>query len=108
MPSFVASTPLSETVPQKWARRLRPRQALVLLALVIVFGIIPLVATDYWLSSIIIPTVIMGLAGIGLNLLMGYTGLVSLGSAAFMSIGAFSAYNLLLRFPVLPLPWLSY
>jgi branched-chain amino acid transport system permease protein len=104
MPSFVASTTLPETVPQKWARRLRPRQALVLLALVIVFGIIPLVATDYWLSSIIIPTVVMGLAGIGLNLLMGYTGLVSLGSAAFMSIGAFSAYNLLLRLPVLPIP----
>jgi branched-chain amino acid transport system permease protein len=46
----------------------------------------------------------MGVAGIGLNLLMGYTGLVSLGSAAFMSVGAFSTYNLLLRAPFLPLP----
>ena len=46
----------------------------------------------------------MGLAGIGLNLLMGYAGLVSLGSAAFMSIGAFATYNLLLRAPWLPLP----
>ncbi len=46
----------------------------------------------------------MGLAGIGLNLLMGYAGLVSLGSAAFMSMGAFSAYNLLLRAAWLPLP----
>ncbi|TIU16846.1 MAG: branched-chain amino acid ABC transporter permease, partial [Mesorhizobium sp.] len=65
---------------------------------------VPAIADDYWLSSIIIPTVIMGLAGIGLNLLMGYTGLVSIGSAAFMSIGAFSTYNLLLRAPFLPLP----
>jgi branched-chain amino acid transport system permease protein len=65
---------------------------------------VPAMADDYWLSSIIIPTVVMGLAGIGLNLLMGYAGLVSLGSAAFMSIGAFSAYNLLLRAPFLPLP----
>jgi branched-chain amino acid transport system permease protein len=46
----------------------------------------------------------MGLAGIGLNLLMGYAGLVSLGSAAFMSVGAFASYNLLLRAPWLPLP----
>lgn len=68
------------------------------------FGVVPAVADDYWLSSIIIPTVVMGLAGIGLNLLQGYTGLVSLGSAAFMSIGAFSTYNLLLRAPALPLP----
>lgn len=65
---------------------------------------VPLFASDYWLSSLIIPTMVMGLAGLGLNLLMGYAGLVSLGSAAFMSIGAFSAYNLLLRVPLLPLP----
>ncbi len=46
-----------------------------------------------------------GLAGIGLNLLMGYTGLVSLGSGAFMAIGAFATYNLLLRLPFIPLPF---
>ncbi len=65
---------------------------------------VPLLASDYWLSALIIPTVVMGLAGVGLNLITGYAGLVSLGSAAFMSVGAFSAYNLLLRAPVLPLP----
>jgi branched-chain amino acid transport system permease protein len=66
--------------------------------------LLPTFADEYWLNSILIPTVAMGLAGIGLNLLMGYAGLVSLGSAAFMSIGAFSTYNLLLRAPWLPLP----
>jgi branched-chain amino acid transport system permease protein len=76
----------------------------VVIGLIVAFGVVPFVADDYWLSSIIIPTVVMGLAGIGLNLLQGYTGLVSLGSAAFMSIGAFSTYNLLLRAPYLPLP----
>lgn len=80
------------------------RAAALIAALVLAFGVVPAVATDYWLSSIIIPTIVMGLAGIGLNLLQGYTGLVSLGSAAFMSIGAFAAYNLLLRAPGLPLP----
>src|SRR6204780_892781 len=104
MSSFAVSTGSSETELEKSAHQFGRRRALVLLALVVAFGSIPLVARDYWLSSIIIPTVVMGLAGIGLNLLMGYTGLVSLGSAAFMSIGAFSAYNLLLRAPWLPLP----
>lgn len=80
------------------------RVGLALIGLVFAFVAIPMVADDYWLSSIIIPTVIMGLAGISLNLLQGYAGLVSLGSAAFMSIGAFSAYNLILRVPDLPLP----
>ncbi len=77
----------------------------VLLALgLLVLAVVPLVGNDYWLNSLIIPTVVMGLAGVGLNLLTGYAGLVSLGSAAFMSIGAFSTYNLLLRVPGLPLP----
>jgi branched-chain amino acid transport system permease protein len=101
---FAASTALSKAALRKPVRRFDPRRALVLLALFVAFAVVPLVARDYWLSSIIIPTVVMGLAGIGLNLLMGYAGLVSLGSAAFMSIGAFSAYNLLLRVPFLPLP----
>ncbi len=77
----------------------------VLLALgLLVLAVVPLVGNDYWLNSLIIPTIVMGLAGVGLNLLTGYAGLVSLGSAAFMSIGAFSTYNLLLRVPGLPLP----
>lgn len=76
---------------------------LVAVGLVATFAI-PAIADDYWLSSIIIPTIVMGLAGVGLNLLFGYGGLVSLGSAAFMSIGAFTTYNLLLRAPLLPLP----
>jgi branched-chain amino acid transport system permease protein len=79
------------------------RIALVL-ALAAIYVVIPLVGNDYWLNSLVIPTVVMGLAGVGLNLLTGYAGLVSLGSAAFMSIGAFSTYNLLLRAPLLPLP----
>ncbi|CZT37497.1 branched-chain amino acid transport system permease protein [Rhizobium sp. 9140] len=76
----------------------------IVAGLLVTFAVIPAVAEDYWLSSIIIPTLVMGLAGIGLNLLQGYAGLVSLGSAAFMLIGAFSAYNLILRVPGLPLP----
>ena len=71
--------------------------------LVIAFGIIPAVATDYWFSAILIPFLALALAGLGLNLLTGYAGQLSLGSAAFMSIGAFGAYGALLRIPHLPL-----
>jgi branched-chain amino acid transport system permease protein len=93
----VYSTPVTTGLPVS-------RVLLVLGGLALAFGLVPATADDYWLSSIIIPTVVMGLAGIGLNLLQGYAGLVSLGSAAFMSIGAFATYNLLLRAPSLPLP----
>jgi branched-chain amino acid transport system permease protein len=58
---------------------------------------------DYWFSAILIPVLVLGLAGLGLNLLTGYAGQLSLGSAAFMAVGAFSTYNLLLRLPGLPL-----
>jgi branched-chain amino acid transport system permease protein len=79
-------------------------RAILLATGLVILAVVPLVGNDYWLNSLIIPTVVMGLAGLGLNLLTGYAGLVSLGSAAFMSIGAFSTYNLLLRAPLLPLP----
>lgn len=86
------------------AGRLKDVQAIGLVGGFLLLAFVPLAAGDYLLSSILIPTIVMGLAALGLNLLMGYAGLVSLGSAAFMSIGAFSAYNLLLRAPGLPLP----
>jgi branched-chain amino acid transport system permease protein len=68
---------------------------LVLLA----FVAVPFVASNYLLTSIIIPFLILSLAAIGLNLLVGYCGQISLGSAAFMAIGAYAAYNLMLRVP---------
>ncbi|PYE41291.1 amino acid/amide ABC transporter membrane protein 2 (HAAT family) [Rhizobium sp. PP-F2F-G20b] len=92
------------TLPSGLLSRLDAPLLPIVAGLLVTFAVIPAVADDYWLSSIIIPTLVMGLAGIGLNLLQGYAGLVSLGSAAFMLIGAFSAYNLILRVPGLPLP----
>jgi branched-chain amino acid transport system permease protein len=67
------------------------------------FGLVPALANDYWFSAILIPFLVLALAGLGLNLLTGYAGQLSLGSAAFMAIGAFGAYNALLRIPHLPL-----
>ncbi len=59
--------------------------------------------TDYWFSAILIPFLALSLAGLGLNLLTGYAGQLSLGSSAFMAVGAFAAYNFVLRVPGLPL-----
>jgi branched-chain amino acid transport system permease protein len=46
-----------------------------------------------------IPFLIFALASIGLNLLTGYTGLLSLGTGAFMGVGAYSCYRLTSSFP---------
>lgn len=72
------------------------------LLLVMAFGV-PFIPSDYLFEAILIPFLAISLAGLGLNLLAGYAGQVSLGSAAFMAVGAFSAYNFLLRVPGLPL-----
>jgi branched-chain amino acid transport system permease protein len=60
---------------------------------------VPLLTSDYLFLSIINPFLILALAAIGLNLLVGYCGQISLGTAAFMSVGAYSAYNLMVRIP---------
>jgi branched-chain amino acid transport system permease protein len=60
---------------------------------------VPLLAGDYLYLSILIPFLILALAAIGLNLLVGYCGQISIGHAAFMAVGAYAAYNLALRVP---------
>ena len=66
------------------------------------FVVIPFIADDYWLSSILIPFLALSLAALGLNVLTGYAGQISLGTAAFMAVGAFAAYNLQVRVPEVP------
>jgi ABC-type branched-subunit amino acid transport system permease subunit len=58
---------------------------------------VPLYASPYVIEAILLPFLALSLAGLGLNLLTGYGGQVSLGSAAFMAVGAFAAYNFQLR-----------
>jgi branched-chain amino acid transport system permease protein len=64
---------------------------------------VPFIPSDYLFDAILTPMLAISLAALGLNLLAGYAGQVSLGSAAFMAVGAFTAYNFLLRVPGLPL-----
>ena len=67
--------------------------------LFIAFFIIPYFGTDFFLSSMMIPFLIFSLATIGLNILTGYAGQLSLGTGAFMGVGAYSCYKLTSIFP---------
>jgi len=69
--------------------------------LVFAIGVMPFIASDYLFLSLLIPFLILALAAIGLNLLVGYCGQISIGHAAFMAVGAYAAYNLALRIPQL-------
>ena len=70
--------------------------------MLIAFVAIPVLASDYWFTAILIPFLVFSLAALGLNLLTGYAGQLSLGTAAFMAVGAFAAYNFELRLPYMP------
>ncbi len=65
--------------------------------------IIPLFSSDFIISSVMIPFLVFSLAAIGLNILTGYTGLISLGAGAFMGVGAYACYKLTTIFPGVPI-----
>jgi branched-chain amino acid transport system permease protein len=71
----------------------------VVALLLVAYVVIPLVANEYWLQAILIPFLIFALAAIGLNLLTGYAGQVSLGTGGFMAVGAYAAYKMTTVFP---------
>ena len=71
------------------------------LILVIGFVVVPLVASEYMLLTIMIPFLVFALAAIGLNILTGYAGQLSLGTGGFMAVGAFAAFKLATSFPAL-------
>ena len=69
--------------------------------LLVAFVAVPALASPYALSAILIPFLIFALAALGLNILTGYAGQLSLGTAAFMAVGAFASYNFVARIPIL-------
>jgi len=81
---------------------LQDRWALLLL-MVFAMVVVPLGASEYMFRAILIPFLILALAALGLNILVGYCGQISLGSGAFMAIGAYGAYNFIVRIPGMPL-----
>lgn len=81
---------------------LQDRIAIALLLLVAMVAV-PLLASDYMFRAVFIPFLILSLAAIGLNILVGYCGQISLGTGAFMAVGAYAAFNLHTRFDGMPL-----
>ena len=73
------------------------------LLLAFAFVAVPLLAPEYVFRAILIPFLILSLAAIGLNILVGYCGQISLGHGAFMAVGAYAAYNFQVRIDGLPL-----
>ena len=67
--------------------------------LAVVYGVVPFIANEYWLQAVIIPFLIFALAAIGLNLLTGYAGQVSLGTGGFMAVGGYATYKFTTGFP---------
>ena len=75
------------------------------IGLILAFAIVvvPLAAPEYLFRAILIPFLILSLAALGLNILVGYCGQISLGTGAFMAVGAYAAYNFQARIEGMPL-----
>src|SRR3984893_5050285 len=66
--------------------------------LLVAFIVVPLGGSEFLLNAALIPFLVFSLAAIGLNLLTGYTGLLSLGTGAFMGVGAYACLKLTTAF----------
>ena len=82
---------------------IRQDRIALLALLVIALVVVPFFASPYMLSAILIPFLIFSLAALGLNILTGYAGQLSLGTAAFMAVGAFASWNFITRLPGMPM-----
>jgi len=88
--SYIADQAIFPIAQDRW---------LVLALIAFAFLGVPLVAGDYLYTEVLIPVLILSIAAIGLNILTGYCGQVSLGTGGFMAVGAYAAYNVALRLP---------
>ena len=78
-------------------------RAAIGLLLVFALVVVPWIAPEYLFRAILIPFLILSLAALGLNILVGYCGQISLGTGAFMAVGAYAAYNFQARIDGMPL-----
>jgi len=89
-PSYAADQAIFPILQDRW---------LAFVALIVAFVAVPMVGSEYWLLTIMIPALVYALAALGLNLLTGYAGQLSLGTGGFMAVGAFATYKLTTAFP---------
>lgn len=67
--------------------------------LAVAFLVLPFIINDYWVNAVLLPFLIWSIAAIGLNILTGYCGQVSLGTGGFMAVGAYACYKIMTAFP---------
>src|SRR5689334_23462639 len=92
--SYRADLALFPIAQDRWA---------MLALMAICFVAVPMLVSDYAFRAVLIPFLILSLAAIGLNILVGYCGQISLGTGAFMAVGAYAAYNFMVRVDGMPL-----
>ena len=88
--SYAADQAVFPIVQDRW---------FIAFVLAVAFLVVPVVANEYWLQAVLIPLLIFSLAAIGLNLLVGYAGQLSLGTGGFMAVGGYMTYKLTTAFP---------
>jgi len=92
--SYAADQQIFPIAQDRWA---------ILGILVFAFIGIPLLGDEYLMRAILIPFLILSLAALGVNVLVGFCGQITLGAGAFMAVGAYAAYNFHIRIEGLPL-----
>jgi branched-chain amino acid transport system permease protein len=82
---------------------IRQDRIAIALLLIIAFVAVPLLGSNYLFEALLVPFLILALAALGLNILVGYCGQISLGTGAFMAVGAYATYNFIVRVDGMPL-----
>ncbi len=82
---------------------IRQDRYFMVVLLTVVYLVIPFFINDYWANAIILPFLIYSLAALGLNILTGFCGQLSLGTGAFLAVGAYASYKIMTAFPELNL-----
>ncbi|MDX1512161.1 MAG: branched-chain amino acid ABC transporter permease [Gammaproteobacteria bacterium] len=67
--------------------------------LIIAYVVVPATANEYMLQAVLIPFLVFAMAAIGLNLLLGYAGQLSLGTGGFMAVGGYMTYKMTTAWP---------
>ena len=73
----------------------------IAVVLVIAFLVVPFIQNDYWTNAVLLPFLVYSLAALGLNILTGYCGQLSLGTGGFLAVGGYSSYKIMTIFPEL-------
>ena len=92
--SYAADQQIFPIAQDRWA---------ILGLLLLAFIGVPLLVDEYLFRAILIPFLILSQAALGVNILVGFCGQITLGAGAFMAVGAYAAYNFHIRIEGMPL-----